>query len=74
MPSGLQVCLLALVDIPDFGTPMKRIAGALERLAERGRRTVAGDARSIVIARSHPPPGSESERVAASPTDGPVRP
>src|SRR5215204_338718 len=26
--------LLALIDIPDFGTPLKRIAGAVEKIAE----------------------------------------
>jgi hypothetical protein len=26
--------LLALIDIPDFGTPLRRIAGAAEKLAE----------------------------------------
>jgi hypothetical protein len=30
--------LLALVDLPDFGTPLRRIAGALERLAGAGGR------------------------------------
>jgi hypothetical protein len=27
--------LLALIDIPDFGTPLGRVAGALERIADR---------------------------------------
>jgi hypothetical protein len=30
--------LLALVDLPDFATPLRRIAGAVERLADADRR------------------------------------
>lgn len=37
--------LLALVDIPDFGTPIRRMAGSLEKLAgiEPGEGSVAAD-------------------------------
>lgn len=36
--------LLALVDLPDFGTPLRRMAGSLEKLA--GRRTGEADSAS----------------------------
>jgi hypothetical protein len=36
--------LLALIDIPDFGSPLRRIAGALERMAGTPPVTESGEA------------------------------
>jgi hypothetical protein len=36
--------LLALVDLPDFGTPLGRIASSLERIADRPAADPASDA------------------------------
>lgn len=39
--------LLALVDIPDFSTPLKRIAGGLERISAKGRVTRPPEPRDV---------------------------
>jgi hypothetical protein len=40
--------LLALIDLPDFGTPLRRMASSLERLAGIQPGDVAGDAEASV--------------------------
>jgi hypothetical protein len=42
--------LLAMIDLPDFGTPLRSIAGSVERIADA---TPAGEAET---AQSNPPP------------------
>jgi hypothetical protein len=66
--------LLALIDLPDFGTPLRRMAGSLERIADRAAAdptadTIeprpssdrgAADFRGSVSA-DHPPAGGGAE-------------
>ncbi|WP_262031619.1 hypothetical protein [Microvirga sp. Mcv34] len=62
--------LLALIDLPDFGTPLGRISGALEKLAaDRRRRAVSGVGGerpeapgTLFLPRSPAPPGRDRER------------
>jgi len=63
--------LLALIDLPDFGTPLRRMAGALDRIAgDRRRRIAIGDLNGkstgtgeIVLPRVPAAPGSVGEHV-----------
>ena len=55
--------LLALVELPDFATPINRIAGSLETMAGRRRRSrpePAGD-EALVEAEAPPEPVAEKE-------------
>ena len=54
--------LLALVDLPDFGTPMRSIAGSLEKIAGVRPGEGAAEARDEVIADR--PPEETSRRAA----------
>lgn len=67
--------LLALIDLPDFGTLLGRISGALEKLAaDRHRRAVSGVGGerqeapgTIFLPRSPAPPSRAGERFTAAP-------
>jgi len=68
--------LLALIDFPDFGTPLARISGALDKLAadRRRRRAVNGvDAErpealgTIFVPLSPAPPSRPGGRLSAAP-------
>nr|WP_255726502.1 hypothetical protein [Microvirga sp. ACRRW] len=80
--------LLALIDIPDFGTPLRRISGALDKIAADRRRRVAGDVdgkrpgalEPIFVPRSAAPPSRDRERSTETaetnehgPVDGDIR-
>jgi hypothetical protein len=59
--------LLALIDFPDFGTPLRRMAGSLERIAgieagAEGTSATADDAGGTPHA-----PGAQDERVPSIP-------
>lgn len=58
--------LLAMVDLPDFVTPMRRMAGSLEKIA--GLRPGQGDAGVAEEAPSHP----HGEAVPAEPDKRPL--
>jgi len=62
--------LLALIDLPDFGTPLARIAGSVEKIA--GTDGVPRDAEAIAVA----PPNSaavSTPQAAPKPANIPVR-
>jgi hypothetical protein len=40
----IAALLLALVDLPDFGTPLRSIAGSVEKIAESAEGTGKADA------------------------------
>jgi hypothetical protein len=40
----IAALLLALVDLPDFGTPLRSIAGSVEKIAETAEGTGTADA------------------------------
>ena len=67
--------LLALIDLPDFSTPLARISGALEKMAADRRRRSAvsgvdgerpGAPGTIFVPRSPAPPGRDRERFIAA--------
>jgi hypothetical protein len=47
--------LLAMVDLPDFGTPLNRIAGSAEKLAGLKPGEGAADAQAAGVAPAEPP-------------------
>ena len=56
--------LLALIDLPDFGTPLRSIAGSVEKIAEA---TPAGDGEEVPAEAAPAPalpekPGSAKEK------------
>jgi hypothetical protein len=74
--------LLALIDLPDFGTPLRRMAGALERIATGRRRLAVEDidgqpttTKQIVLPQFPAVAGPESKPVpAASGAGAPASP
>lgn len=57
----IAALLLALIDLPDFGTPLGRIAGSLERIADASEGVDATAAEAKLAA----PPPEKSEASAA---------
>jgi hypothetical protein len=47
--------LLAVIDIPDFGTPLRSIAGSVERIADSGSTEVDGTSKEEAVRQSAPP-------------------
>ena len=39
----IAALLLAMIDLPDFSTPLRNIAGSVERIADNSKDTVAAD-------------------------------
>jgi hypothetical protein len=63
--------VLAFIDLPDFGTPLRRIAGSLERIAGAGAGRFRGEAASGAASKADAAPRPEAvtgrvEREAAS--------
>jgi hypothetical protein len=54
--------LLAMIDLPDFGTPLRSIAGSVERIAEKSS-SVSAEARPSEEVAA--PAASVSEKPAA---------
>jgi hypothetical protein len=48
---------LALIDIPDFGTPLRSIAGSVEKIADTRPETVSEAERETGVAPASVPPG-----------------
>jgi len=40
--------LLAMIDLPDFGTPLRRIAGSIEKIADTGSKSIEDEAPSDI--------------------------
>jgi len=67
--------LLALVDLPDFSTPLRRMAGSLEKLAgippedapDAAPRTDGMNDYPVPVADSQPKPGPPKPRLALAP-------
>ena len=55
--------LLALIDIPDFGTPLRRMAGSLEKIAGIPPGEAAGEAPDEVVAKVMPAEAQDEEAV-----------
>ena len=63
--------VLAFIDLPDFGTPLRQIAGSLERIAGAGAGRLRGEATSGAVSKAEVAPRPEAvtsrvEREAAS--------
>jgi hypothetical protein len=50
----IAALLLAMIDLPDFGTPLRRIAGSVEKMAGTAGETGAAEASSEVAAAPAP--------------------
>jgi hypothetical protein len=59
--------LLALIDLPDFGTPLRSIAGSVEKIAET---TPAGNGDEIATEPASAPPPAEKPESAAEKEHG----
>lgn len=69
--------LLALIDLPDFGWPLRRMAGSLEKMAGIPPGQGADDVPEASGAAETPPGGAEAtpprERAEAMPREGPPK-
>ena len=54
--------LLAMIDIPDFGTPLRSIAGSVEKIADTGPDTVAEAEQEAALAPASLPTDAAEER------------
>ena len=54
--------LLAMIDIPDFGTPLRSIAGSVEKIADTGPDTVAEAEQEAALAPASLPADAAEER------------
>ena len=64
--------LLALVDLPDFSTPLTRIAGSVEKIADSESGSADTSTGEAVSPQAAPEPG-QSAPAAARPTSSPAR-
>jgi hypothetical protein len=64
----IAALLLALVDLPDFGTPLGRIAGSVERIADSAEGVAAeqtADEPNLMMASEKTAPAAPKEDVAS---------
>lgn len=68
--------LLALIDLPDFGWPLRRMAGSLERIAGikpgEGALDAPDNALAIGVPTERPAAGPDGTVVHLAPGDGPI--
>jgi len=63
--------LLAMIDIPDFGTPLRSIAGSVEKIADTGPDTVAEAEQEAALAPASLPTDAAEERKRRTEGDRP---
>jgi NADH:ubiquinone oxidoreductase subunit 5 (subunit L)/multisubunit Na+/H+ antiporter MnhA subunit len=63
----IAALLLALVELPDFSTPMRSIALSLEKLSRRDEAPAAAPWRSDMLASDQPPVGSSPPPLPPAP-------
>jgi hypothetical protein len=56
--------LLAMVDLPDFGTPLRQIAGSVKKIAD-GEAAATDQATTLAVAAEPPGPKAESTKSEA---------
>ena len=65
--------LLALIDLPDFSTPLTRIAGSVEKIADSENPPAAASAEEATLAQTAPEMRRAASRQANTPAKEPSR-